>query len=181
MQIISNNNSYSFEDYFHFEQVQTAESQETIPGYKLPPDIPVPVATSDIILSPSEEVVHYSGIALRIYAKYFWTGGHLIGNVFLLTFGLITYFSILVAKSYYLVWWMMAASTEANITGIVCINNDTVYNNNPLLPLTLNDRIFLFVGFCTRVSLIPFPSQLVFTWIPAIASHRLHSRILCVF
>ena len=121
--------------------------------------------------SPTEEVVRTSNITLSTYAKYLWIGGHVVGNLFLLSFGLISFFFLLVGRNYYLVWWILAASIESNAT----YANSTF---NPLSPLTQNFRILYFVCFCLMLSVMLIPTYLVFAWIPNFASYRLHNRML---
>ena len=127
----------------------------------------------------SEEVTHFKGIALKVFAKYIWNGGHLFGIISVIVLGLLAYFNLIITKNYLLVWWIMA--NEHNITSFsnsAQLNMTLVHSFNPLKNLSLVSRICTFVLFCLLVSVFLLFSNISVSWTAAAASYKLHNKML---
>ena len=120
----------------------------------------------------------------QVYAKYLWYGGNVFGIFALVVLCITSYFSLVVAKNYYLVWWIMA-DTDKHIEYLMAPNNSISMNNstsaqgfNPLTHISSNTRIYIFAAFSLFVSVLLLLTNILFSWIPAIASYRLHNKML---
>ena len=107
--------------------------------------------------SPRERILHFNEISLKVYAMYFWNGGNILCNCSFLILALCSFFCLIIGKNYYLVWWIMASSTGNNTTDSIHSRNDT---GNPLLFLSSNLQIILFIVFCILTSILLIPTFL---------------------
>ena len=116
---------------------------------------------------------------LLVYARYLWYGGGVFGILALVVLCIISYFSLIVAKNYYLVWWIMAdTDLTASNYSMTTHNYTSLQGFNPLTHLSLSTRIYIFAAFSLFVSVLLLLTNILFSWIPTIASYRLHNKML---
>ena len=48
-----------------------------------------------------EEITHFKGIALKVFAKYICNGGHLFGIISVIMLVLLAYFNLIIPKNYW--------------------------------------------------------------------------------
>ena len=83
------------------------------------------------------------------------------------------FFGMILGHNYYLIWWI-----EANTESVIDNTSNISSPLNPLINVSLDTRIYLFIGLCVILSLLLFASSIVDTWVTTHASHNLHYRML---
>ena len=119
----------------------------------------------------TERITRYDAVSLLVYAKYIWASRKALGIISLLFFPLVSYFLLIVGVNYYLVWWIESNSTTYS-------HSNLTHSSNPLLFLSPNQRVYIFVAICLLISILLVFANLTFSWLPVFSSYRLHETLL---